>query len=118
MFARCPIVSVGALAITAHAPSVRSAIDCIAWTSFARCAGVSVVAVASAIYTVSMCSAIDCVTRVLTITIYSKITLDALANARDACAMLATFVAVRANTIDVQAENEWFSSVIVKIDYA
>ena len=84
----------------------------------AQCSGVSVGAVAGAIYTMSMRSAIDRVTWVLAITVYSKISLDALANAGDACAMLATFVAVRANTIDVQAENEWFSRVIVKIDYA
>ena len=66
----------------------------------------------------SMRSAIDCVTWVLAITVYSKIPLEALANACDALTMLATFVAVRANAIDGQAKNEWFSRVIVKIDYA
>ena len=65
-----------------------------------------------------MRSAIDFIAWVLAITIYSKIPLLALAHLVDACAMLATFVAVRANTIDVEAENEWFSRVIVKTDYA
>ena len=65
-----------------------------------------------------MRSAIDCIAWVLAITIYSKIPLLTLARIFDACAMLATFAAVRANTIDIQAEDEWFSRVIVKIEYA
>eukprot|EP01043_Picozoa_sp_COSAG02_P061070 COSAG02_NODE_8122_length_2699_cov_7.290769_1_plen_171_part_00 len=118
LLARCSGVFVGAFAFTFYATSVRSAIDCIARIRLARSAGVSVVAIASALYASAVRSAIDCIAWVLAITIYSKIPLLALAHVFYACTMLATFVAVRANTFDTQAEDEWFSRVIVRIEYA
>ena len=112
------VMTDAAIEIARYASTVRSAVDCIARIRLARSAGVSVAAIAGAIYAPSMRSAIDCIAWVLAITIYSKIPLLTLARIFDACAMLATFAAVRANTIDIQAEDEWFSRVVVKIEYA